>query len=66
MAGKTIRKSLKRLAMLLEIKGENPFKPRAYYNAAKTLSAVDNLDEVIREKKLKRDKGDRRDHSRSY
>ena len=57
MAGKTITQILEEIAMLLEIKGENPFKPRAYYNAAKTLSAVDNLDEVIRGKKLREIKG---------
>jgi DNA polymerase (family 10) len=57
MADKPITQILEEIAMLLEIKGENPFKSRAYYNAAKTLSSVDNLDEVIREKKLKAIKG---------
>ena len=57
MADKPITQILEEIAMLLEIKGENPFKSRAYYNAAKTLSAVDNLDEVIKEKKLREIKG---------
>ena len=47
MVRKPIPQILEEIAMLLEIKGENPFKSRAYYNAAKTLSGVDNLNEVI-------------------
>ena len=43
--------------MLLEIKGENPFKVNAYYRASKTLSAIDNLDEIIEQKRLKEIKG---------
>ncbi|MBA4391481.1 MAG: DNA polymerase/3'-5' exonuclease PolX [Syntrophus sp. (in: bacteria)] len=57
MADKPITQILEEIAMLLEIKGENPFKSRAYYNAAKTLSTVDNLNEVIKEKKLREIKG---------
>lgn len=57
MANQPITQILEEIAMLLELKGENPFKSRAYYNAAKTLSAIDNLDEVIKEKKLKGIKG---------
>lgn len=57
MAGKSVPQILEEIGALLEIKGENPFKSRAYYNAAKTLSGVDNLDEVIKEKKLKEIKG---------
>ena len=50
MAQKTITRILEDIAMLLEIKGENPFKTRAYYNAAKTLSGITNLEELIKEK----------------
>jgi DNA polymerase (family 10) len=57
MAGKSVPQILEEIGMLLEIKGENPFKSRAYYNAAKTLSGIDNLDEIIRQKKLKEIKG---------
>jgi len=37
---KSIPQVLEEIAMLLEIKGENQFKTRAYYNAAKTLSGI--------------------------
>ncbi len=57
MAEKSVPQILEEIGTLLEIKGENPFKSRAYYNAAKTLSAIDDLDEVIKEKKLKEIKG---------
>jgi len=57
MAGKSVPQILEEIGTLLEIKGENPFKSRAYYNAAKTLSGIDDLDEVIKEKKLKEIKG---------
>jgi DNA polymerase (family X) len=57
MGKKSVPQILEEIGTLLEIKGENPFKSRAYYNAAKTLSAIDDLDEVIREKKLKEIKG---------
>jgi DNA polymerase (family 10) len=57
MQQKSIPKILEDIAMLLEIKGENPFKTRAYYNAAKTLSGITNLDELIKEKRLKEIKG---------
>ena len=57
MSQKSISGILEDIGMLLEIKGENPFKTRAYYNAAKTLSAIPNLDELIREKRLREIKG---------
>jgi DNA polymerase (family X) len=57
MAAKSIPQILEEIAALLEIKGENPFKSRAYYNAAKTLSGIDDLDEVVKEKRLKEIKG---------
>jgi len=57
MTQKSIPKILEDIAMLLEIKGENPFKTRAYYNAAKTLSGIPNLEELIQEKKLREIKG---------
>ena len=57
MQQKSITGILEDIAMLLEIKGENPFKTRAYYNAAKTLSGITNLDELIKEKRLKEIKG---------
>ncbi len=57
MQQKSITRILEDIAMFLEIKGENPFKTRAYYNAAKTLSGITNLDELIKDKKLKEIKG---------
>ena len=57
MQKKSISAILEDIAMLLEIKGENPFKTRVYYNAAKTLSGITNLDELIKEKRLKEIKG---------
>jgi DNA polymerase (family 10) len=57
MPGRPIPSLLEDIAALLEIKDENPFKVRAYYNAAKVLSAVDNLDELIAGRRLKEVKG---------
>jgi DNA polymerase (family X) len=57
MPEKSITKVLEDIAMLLEIKGENPFKTRAYYNAAKTLSGITDLEELIKEKRLQEIKG---------
>jgi DNA polymerase (family 10) len=57
MANKSVPQILEEIGTLLEIKGENPFKSRAYYNAAKTLSGIDDLDGIIKEKKLKEIKG---------
>ncbi len=54
---KSIVEIFEEIGTLLEIKGENPFKSKAYYNAAKTLSAVDNLEETIKGKRLKEIKG---------
>ena len=41
------------IGTLLELKGENPFKTRAYANAARTLEALaEPLDKVIAEDRL--------------
>jgi DNA polymerase (family 10) len=41
------------IATLLELKGENPFKSRAYQNAARALNALDEpLDKLIAENRL--------------
>ncbi len=46
------------IAVLLEIKGENPFKTRAYANAARALLAVPGeLDEIVKATELKGIKG---------
>ena len=49
---------LDELALLLEMKGENPFKSRAYVNAARSLEALDeDLDVVVLEGRLATIKG---------
>src|SRR5512139_1451331 len=46
------------IATLLELKGENPFKTRAYLNAARTIEALDEpLDKVAAEGRLGEMKG---------
>ncbi|MDD3845325.1 MAG: DNA polymerase/3'-5' exonuclease PolX [Syntrophorhabdaceae bacterium] len=49
---------LEKIGMLLEIKGENPFKSRAYLNAAQTVSKnVEDLDRIVSEGRLREIKG---------
>ena len=44
---------LSEIGVLLEIKGENPFKTRAYANAARTLEALtEPLDKIVAEQRL--------------
>jgi len=52
-------KILEEIAVLLELKGENTFKSRAYYNAARTVEMLgeDELEKLISEDKLKDVKG---------
>jgi DNA polymerase (family X) len=54
---KSIAGLLEEIGMLLEIKGENPFKVRAYYNAAKALSGLDDLPDLVAQKRLRQVKG---------
>lgn len=49
----TVTKILEDIAVLLELTGENPFKSRAYQNAARNLEKVESdLDEVVRQGKI--------------
>ena len=49
---------LNSIAVLLELKGENPFKPRAYTNAARALESMSEaMDKVIAENRLAEVKG---------
>jgi DNA polymerase (family 10) len=49
---------LTEIAVLLELKGENPFKSRAYVNAARTLESLpEPLDKIIAENRLGEIKG---------
>ncbi len=52
-------KILGEIALLLELKGENPFKSRAYYNAARTVELMgeEELLQLAREDRLKEVKG---------
>jgi DNA polymerase (family X) len=57
MAKKSTSQILEDIGALLEIKGENPFKVKAYYNAAKALNGTDDLAEMIAQKRLREIKG---------
>src|SRR6185436_10168935 len=49
---------LTEIGTLLELKGENPFKTRAYANAARTLESLsESLETLIAEKRLGEIKG---------
>ena len=48
---------LQNIARLLELKGENPFKIRAYVNAARALEGMgEDLSKLIVEGRLRRDR----------
>ncbi len=54
----TVAEILEEIATLLELKGENPFKARAYVNAARTLQTLtEPLEKVIAEQRLGEIKG---------
>ncbi len=57
MPPKSLPAFLDQIGDLLDMKGENPFKVRAYHNAARALSEVDDLDEVIRTGRLREIQG---------
>ncbi|MDI3309968.1 MAG: DNA polymerase/3'-5' exonuclease PolX [Thermoanaerobacterium sp.] len=58
MDKKTVINILNEIGLLLELKGENPFKSRAYYNAARTIEVLDDdIEKLIREDRLKDVKG---------
>lgn len=52
-----ISATLSEIAEVLEIRGENPFKIRAYQNAARIVEGLTNLEELINSKKLTTVKG---------
>jgi DNA polymerase (family 10) len=57
MQRRSIPAILEEIAALLEIEGENPFRVKAYHNAAKILAGIDDLDRVIAEGRLRKIKG---------
>ena len=52
-------KLMEEIGVLLELKGENPFKSRAYYNAARTIEVMGEgeLERLVEEDELKNVKG---------
>ncbi len=58
MNKREISDTLNNIGMLLEIKGENFFKSKAYYDAARTIELLDeDMDTIIKEGRLKELKG---------
>ncbi len=58
MDKREIIKILEEIGQLLEIKGENPFKARAYYNAARQLEILnEDLEQLVHEGRLQELKG---------
>ncbi|KUJ90798.1 MAG: phosphotransferase domain-containing protein [Thermoanaerobacter thermocopriae] len=58
MDKKEIANILNNIGLLLELKGENPFKSRAYYNAARTIELLDeDIEILVKENRLKDIKG---------
>jgi DNA polymerase (family X) len=57
MQQRSIPAVLEEIGALLEIEGENPFKVKAYYSAAKIIAGLDNLDSLVREGRLREIKG---------
>ena len=57
MEKKSLSQLFENIGTLLEIKGENPFKARAYHNAARTLEEISDLDARIASGRMKDIKG---------
>ena len=58
MTNEEVCKILEQIGELLELKGENPFKYRAYFNAVQTIKSLNiNLKELIKQGKLSSVKG---------
>ncbi|OGW81563.1 MAG: histidinol-phosphatase [Omnitrophica bacterium RIFCSPLOWO2_12_FULL_44_17] len=58
MTNKEISEILQEIALLLEIKGENPFKVRAYQNGARVVDGIGgDVGELVRAGKLREMKG---------
>jgi len=53
MDKKLVAQMLEEVGHFLELKGENPFKVRAYYNAARTIDGfVEDLNQLVKEERL--------------
>ena len=58
MDRRQVAAALEEIGLLLELKGENPFKTRAYANAARTLNGLrEDLSELVEDEKLESIKG---------
>ncbi len=57
MQRRSIPAILEEIGALLEIEGDNPFKAKAYFNAAKVLAGLDDLDSLIRQGRVREIKG---------
>lgn len=58
MNKKDVASILEEIGVLLELKGENPFKTRAYFNAARTISGLtDDLQKLVEQNEIGNIKG---------
>ena len=58
MKNTAVAEILEEMGTLMELKGENPFKCRAYHNAARIISALtDDVEELVRSDELESVKG---------
>ncbi len=57
MIRKPLNKVLEEIGLLLEIKGENPFRSRAYLNAAKMVETLNGVDGLVEQRRLTEIKG---------
>ncbi len=58
MDKKSIAKILKEIGIILELKGDNPFKTRAYYNGARIIeSLTENLNDLVESAEIANLKG---------
>src|SRR3954468_15185877 len=54
MDNNAVSAALEEIAMLLELKGENPFKARAYSTAARTVRALEEeVEKLVKESRLR-------------
>ena len=57
MERRSIPAILEEIGALLEIEGDNPFRAKAYFNAAKVLAGLDDLDSLIAQGRIREIKG---------
>ncbi len=57
MQRRSIPAILEEIGALLEIEGDNPFRAKAYFNAAKVLADLDDLDSLIAQGRVREIKG---------